>query len=90
MCLTPTSLEFGVKVSEDGEGERGREGGGRLEGGGGGGGGGGGLGWGGGGVRFRLVKSREAVILLSWREKVLTWSQRTSASPRFPPLQSLR
>lgn len=43
-----------------------------------------------GGVRFRLVKSREAVILLSWREKVLTWSQRTSASPRFPPLQSLR
>ena len=23
MCLTPTSLEFGVKVSEDGEGERG-------------------------------------------------------------------
>lgn len=26
-----------------------------------------------GGVRFRLVKSREAVILLSWREKVSTW-----------------
>lgn len=76
MCLALTSLEFVVKVSEDGEKEqRGR----------------------GGsvvvvvvGVRFRLVKSREAVILLSWREKVSTWSQRTSPSPRFPPLQSLR
>lgn len=76
MCLTPTSLEFGVKVSEDGEREQGE----KEE----------GVWKGERGVRFRLVKSREAVILLSWREKVLTWSQRTSASPRFPPLQSLR
>lgn len=35
-------------------------------------------------MRFRLVKSREAVILLSWKEKVSTWSQRTSASPSLP------
>ena len=36
------------------------------------------------GFRFRSVKSRAAVILLSWREGVSTWSQRTSASPRLP------
>lgn len=42
------------------------------------------------GVRVRLVKSREAVILHGWREKVSTWSQRSSASSPSPPLRSLR
>lgn len=42
------------------------------------------------GVRVRLVKSREAVILHGWREKVSTRSQRTSASSPSPPLRSLR
>lgn len=40
------------------------------------------------GVRVRLVKSREAVILHGWREKVSTWSQRSSASSPSPPLPS--